>query len=285
MKGKMPNKSDLKGVHFSMNKEQIKYYADEIISKSINITYYNDGNNTCFNNKHNKILQSIINKNKYKYLHEYNDISIARDACYLAYYESLITILEKNNYSDDQLLIISEDINIESHKVTKDFIKQVIVTANNKVKEQLLNRSKYETSSQLIFTDDLSYIEDNVSDNNIDYWFLDYLTKDQKDYIIGNKIYANNNNGDESLMNKRIATKISKINKPTETNYLDYLLSINDNNTFIKEVKRLMNTNNLISELIIDELSAEERIKLNKDKADLITLHELRNIMKQKNNK
>ena len=46
-----------------------------------------------------------------------------------------------------------------------------------------------------------------------------------------------------------------------------------------------MNTNNLISELIIDELSAEERIKLNKDKADLTTLHELRNIMKQKNNK
>ena len=159
------------------------------------------------------------------------------------------------------------------------------VTANNKVKEQLLNRSKYETSSQLIFTDDLSYIEDNVSDNNIDYWFLDYLTKDQKDYIIGNKIYANNNNGDESLMKKRIATKINKINKPTETNYLDYLLSINDNNTFIKEVKRLMNTKNLISELIIDELSAEERIKLNKDKADLTTLHELRNIMKQKNNK
>ena len=86
-------------------------------------------------------------------------------------------------------------------------------------------------------------------------------------------------------MKKRIATKISKINKPTETNYLDYLLSINDNNTFIKEVKRLMNTNNLISELIIDELSTEERIKLNKDKADLTTLHELRNIMKQKNNK
>ena len=125
-----------------MNKEQVREYAYLIVNKSIKITPYGNGNNIDFKYEHNKTIQSVIHNNKYRFKHEIDDSTILRDEVYATYYESLLKLIEKEDYTQDDMELIVSDINKVEHDVTKQFAGLLKGYMNNNLKAHLIDPSR-----------------------------------------------------------------------------------------------------------------------------------------------
>ena len=257
----------------------------------------------------NKIINAAIKKHKYSFLKEYNDTTIVRDEVYATYYESIIKLVEKENYSYKDLEIIADDINYEYHKITKQFIKKLMCYITNDIRKRLIPESRRDQSNnsfKLIDTrvdyyEDYNLIEsfmDTVDNkegfgpaNEFSKWILDnkdIFAHGQRAYMDPNSDVVYEEENSEDMMKKRIRRRYKNTSKAPQSkeeakeqnrlkkiNTIEELLNIEDTDEFVQAIGKKQ-SKAYISDAIIDYVSPQERINFNKGTITKQTIKEYR---------
>lgn len=263
--------------------DRIKEFADIIINRSIEITSYDNGNQTLFRYRYNKIINAAMKKNRYKFLHEYDDPSILRDEVIATYYESLIKVAERNDYSEEELELIENDINTEEYELTQEFISIVQGYINTSLKNNLI--TSRDTQANTSYVDDIlqlieaPYQESLIDINDIP--FYDSLTSTQQQFIDEyiNPVYREYRNKEELIAERervkktlqRIGERLDKMNMPLPEDIINDILDIEDNKKFISAI-RANQDKSWFSDIIISYVPAKHRIDFNSNNISNTTL-------------
>ena len=263
--------------------DRIKEFADIIINKSIEITSYDNGNQTLFRYRYNKIINAAMKKNRYKFLHEYDDPSILRDEVIATYYESLIKVAERNDYSEEELELIENDINTEEYELTQEFVSIVQGYINTSLKNNLI--TSRDTQANTSYVDDIlqlieaPYQESLIDINDIP--FYDSLTPTQQQFIDEyiNPVYREYRNKEELIAERervkktlqRIGERLDKMNMPLPEDIINDILNIEDNKKFISAI-RANQDKSWFSDIIISSVPAKDRIDFNSNNISNTTL-------------
>lgn len=263
--------------------DRIKEFADIIINRSIEITSYDNGNQTLFRYRYNKIINAAMKKNRYKFLHEYDDPSILRDEVIATYYESLIKVAERNDYSEEELELIENDINTEEYELTQEFVSIVQGYINTSLKNNLI--TSRDTQANTSYVDDIlqlieaPYQESLIDINDIP--FYDSLTPTQQQFIDEyiNPVYREYRNKEELIAERervkktlqRIGERLDKMNMPLPEDIINDILDIEDSKKFISAIRA--NQDKLwFSDIIISYVPAKHRIDFNSNNISNTTL-------------
>lgn len=263
--------------------DRIKEFADIIINKSIEITSYDNGNQTLFRYRYNKIINAAMKKNRYKFLHEYDDPSILRDEVIATYYESLIKVAERNDYSEEELELIENDINTEEYELTQEFVSIVQGYINTSLKNNLI--TSRDTQANTSYVDDIlqlieaPYQESLIDINDIP--FYDSLTPTQQQFIDEyiNPVYREYRNKEELISERervkktlqRIGERLDKMNMPLPEDIINDILNIEDSKKFISAI-RANQDKSWFSDIIISYVPAKHRIDFNSNNISNTTL-------------
>ena len=263
--------------------DRIKEFADIIINKSIEITSYDNGNQTLFRYRYNKIINAAMKKNRYKFLHEYDDPSILRDEVIATYYESLIKVAERNDYSEEELELIENDINTEEYELTQEFVSIVQGYINTSLKNNLI--TSRDTQANTSYVDDIlqlieaPYQESLIDINDIP--FYDSLTPTQQQFIDEyiNPVYREYRNKEELIAERervkktlqRIGERLDKMNMPLPEDIINDILDIEDSKKFISAI-RANQDKSWFSDIIISYVPAKHRIDFNSNNISNTTL-------------
>ena len=263
--------------------DRIKEFADIIINRSIEITSYDNGNQTLFRYRYNKIINAAMKKNRYKFLHEYDDPSILRDEVIATYYESLIKVAERNDYSEEELELIENDINTEEYELTQEFVSIVQGYINTSLKNNLI--TSRDTQANTSYVDDIlqlieaPYQESLIDINNIP--FYDSLTSTQQQFIDEyiNPVYREYRNKEELIAERervkktlqRIGERLDKMNMPLPEDIINDILDIEDSKKFISAI-RANQDKSWFSDIIISYVPAKHRIDFNSNNISNTTL-------------
>ena len=263
--------------------DRIKEFADIIINRSIEITSYDNGNQTLFRYRYNKIINAAMKKNRYKFLHEYDDPSILRDEVIATYYESLIKVAERNDYSEEELELIENDINTEEYELTQEFVSIVQGYINTSLKNNLI--TSRDTQANTSYVDDIlqlieaPYQESLIDINDIP--FYDSLTPTQQQFIDEyiNPVYREYRNKEELIAERervkktlqRIGERLDKMNMPLPEDIINDILDIEDNKKFISAI-RANQDKSWFSDIIISYVPAKDRIDFNSNNISNTTL-------------
>ena len=263
--------------------DRIKEFADIIINRSIEITSYDNGNQTLFRYRYNKIINAAMKKNRYKFLHEYDDPSILRDEVIATYYESLIKVAERNDYSEEELELIENDINTEEYELTQEFVSIVQGYINTSLKNNLI--TSRDTQANTSYVDDIlqlieaPYQESLIDINDIP--FYDSLTPTQQQFIDEyiNPVYREYRNKEELIAERervkktlqRIGERLDKMNMPLPEDIINDILDIEDNKKFISAI-RANQDKSWFSDIIISYVPAKHRIDFNSNNISNTTL-------------
>lgn len=276
-----------------MKAEIIKLYADLILERSIQITPYESGNQILFKYNHNSIISTIIKKNMYSYLHEYNDATILRDEVYTSYYESLLKLITKEQYTQEDMNIIVNDLNEQAQEITQTFSKLLIGYTNNLLKMHLTDttrRSKATNeyiSTKIIYNNEvLEFIpqEEQTEDTEeIHNPLYNLLTESQKQYVNNERVYANRDT--ERRMKNRIKTRVNTLSEEqkeellsiakTKEEIVNEVLDIEDNDRFVSRV-RTEQKHQWFSDLIVEYVPLNHRVDFNKNNITDKTVMEFR---------
>lgn len=263
--------------------DRIKEFADIIINRSIEITSYDNGNQTLFRYRYNKIINAAMKKNRYKFLHEYDDPSILRDEVIATYYESLIKVAERNDYSEEELELIENDINTEEYELTQEFVSIVQGYINTSLKNNLITSRN--TQANTSYVDDIlqlieaPYQESLIDINDIP--FYDSLTSTQQQFIDEyiNPVYREYRNKEELIAERervkktlqRIGERLDKMNMPLPEDIINDILDIEDNKKFISAI-RANQDKSWFSDIIISYVPAKHRMDFNSNNISNTTL-------------
>ena len=263
--------------------DRIKEFADIIINRSIEITSYDNGNQTLFRYRYNKIINAAMKKNRYKFLHEYDDPSILRDEVIATYYESLIKVAERNDYSEEELELIENDINTEEYELTQEFISIVQGYINTSLKNNLI--TSRDTQANTSYVDDIlqlieaPYQESLIDINDIP--FYDSLTSTQQQFIDEyiNPVYREYRNKEELIAERervkktlqRIGERLDKMNMPLPEDIINDILDIEDSKKFISAI-RANQDKSWFSDIIISYVPTKDRIDFNSNNISNTTL-------------
>lgn len=263
--------------------DRIKEFADIIINRSIEITSYDNGNQTLFRYRYNKIINAAMKKNRYKFLHEYDDPSILRDEVIATYYESLIKVAERNDYSEEELELIENDINTEEYELTQEFVSIVQGYINTSLKNNLI--TSRDTQANTSYVDDIlqlieaPYQESLIDINDIP--FYDSLTPTQQQFIDEyiNPVYREYRNKEELIAERervkktlqRIGERLDKMNMPLPEDIINDILDIEDSKKFISAI-RANQDKSWFSDIIISYVPAKDRIDFNSNNISNTTL-------------
>lgn len=263
--------------------DRIKEFADIIINRSIEITSYDNGNQTLFRYRYNKIINAAMKKNRYKFLHEYDDPSILRDEVIATYYESLIKVAERNDYSEEELELIENDINTEEYELTQEFVSIVQGYINTSLKNNLI--TSRDTQANTSYVDDIlqlieaPYQESLIDINDIP--FYDSLTPTQQQFIDEyiNPVYREYRNKEELIAERervkktlqRIGERLDKMNMPLPEDIINDILDIEDSKKFISAI-RANQDKSWFSDIIISYVPAKHRIDFNSNNISNTTL-------------
>ena len=263
--------------------DRIKEFADIIINRSIEITSYDNGNQTLFRYRYNKIINAAMKKNRYKFLHEYDDPSILRDEVIATYYESLIKVAERNDYSEEELELIENDINTEEYELTQEFVSIVQGYINTSLKNNLI--TSRDTQANTSYVDDIlqlieaPYQESLIDINDIP--FYDSLTSTQQQFIDEyiNPVYREYRNKEELIAERervkktlqRIGERLDKMNMPLPEDIINDILNIEDSKKFISAI-RANQDKSWFSDIIISYVPAKHRIDFNSNNISNTTL-------------
>ena len=263
--------------------DRIKEFADIIINRSIEITSYDNGNQTLFRYRYNKIINAAMKKNRYKFLYEYDDPSILRDEVIATYYESLIKVAERNDYSEEELELIENDINTEEYELTQEFVSIVQGYINTSLKNNLI--TSRDTQANTSYVDDIlqlieaPYQESLIDINNIP--FYDSLTSTQQQFIDEyiNPVYREYRNKEELIAERervkktlqRIGERLDKMNMPLPEDIINDILDIEDSKKFISAI-RANQDKSWFSDIIISYVPAKHRIDFNSNNISNTTL-------------
>ena len=263
--------------------DRIKEFADIIINRSIEITSYDNGNQTLFRYRYNKIINAAMKKNRYKFLHEYDDPSILRDEVIATYYESLIKVAERNDYSEEELELIENDINTEEYELTQEFVSIVQGYINTSLKNNLI--TSRDTQANTSYVDDIlqlieaPYQESLIDINDIP--FYDSLTSTQQQFIDEyiNPVYREYRNKEELIAERervkktlqRIGERLDKMNMPLPEDIINDILDIEDSKKFISAI-RANQDKSWFSDIIISYVPAKDRIDFNSNNISNTTL-------------
>ena len=263
--------------------DRIKEFADIIINRSIEITSYDNGNQTLFRYRYNKIINAAMKKNRYKFLHEYDDPSILRDEVIATYYESLIKVAERNDYSEEELELIENDINTEEYELTQEFVSIVQGYINTSLKNNLI--TSRDTQANTSYVDDIlqlieaPYQESLIDINDIP--FYDSLTPTQQQFIDEyiNPVYREYRNKEELIAERervkktlqRIGERLDKMNMPLPEDIINDILNIEDSKKFISAI-RANQDKSWFSDIIISYVPAKHRIDFNSNNISNTTL-------------
>lgn len=269
-----------------MNKEQIRKYADLIVNKSIEITAYESGNNIEFRYKFNSTIATVINRNRYRFLHEYDDFTILRDEAFATYYESILRLIEKEGYTEDDMELIANDINEGKHDKTLFFIAMLKGYMNNNLSMHLIDptrrdqsggQSKYITTTTIYDSDVYKYMKDDAQEDQEDKDELykplyDLLTESQQEFIHGDRVYDKKRTENEKIYKtkKRVKAKmkdndIMKEVSTTREDTINKILDTEDPNEFVMLVKKWQNKG-WFTDIIAEYVPANHRIDFNTNK-------------------
>ena len=274
-----------------MNQEIIKLYANLILDKSVVITPYEANNQVLFKHTHNSIISTIIKNNMYKFKHEYDDYTILRDEVYASYYESLLELIAKEDYTPEDMNTIINDLDDQAHEITRTFSRLLIGYTNNRLKRHLSDytrrdqtNNKYITT-KTIYNDELfENISEEINEPEEKHNPLyDLLTASQKEYISGERIYANKDT--EKKVKQRIKRRVDNMTdyqregildvKVTREDIINEVLDIEDTNKFIAKVKK-MHKHQWFADLIVECVPSEARRDFNKGNITDKTVKEYR---------
>ena len=256
------------------NNDRLKEFADNIMSQSIEINPYDDGNQTLFRYRYNKIINVAMKKNRYKFLHEYDDPTILRDEVIATYYESLIKVAERNDYSENELELIERDINTEDYELTREFISIVQGYIDTSLKKMLLSITK--TQAHTSYTDDVLKLIEAPSHEPLididDIPFYDSLTSTQQQFVreFINPVYREYSSKEELMAEKervkktlqRIGERLNNMKFLLPEEIINNTLDIEDSRKFIQAIK--INQNKpWFSDIIINYVPFKDRIDFN----------------------
>lgn len=264
-----------------MDQKIIKLYANLILDKSITITPYESNNQILFKYSHNSIIATIIKKNKYSFLHEYNDSTILREEVYASYYESLLKLIAKEQYTQEDMNIIVNDLDDQAHEITRTFSRLLIGYTNNLLKTHLIDSTRRDQSNnnneyittKTTYNDEIfeNIPQEETSDEEIHNPLYDLLTESEKQFVRGDKVYASKNV--EKSTKSRIKRRIDKMTdyqreeildvKVTREDIINEILDIEDSNKFVIRVKK-MNKHQWFADLIVECVPAKHRVDFNK---------------------
>ena len=276
-----------------MNQEIIKLYANLILDKSITITPYESNNQILFKYSHNLIIATIIKKNMYKFKHEIDDTTILRDEVYASYYESLIKLITKEQYSQEDMNIIVNDLNDQAHEITRTFSRLLIGYVNNQLKTHLIDSTRRDQSNnnneyittKTIYNDEIfeNIPQEETSEEEIHNPLYNLLTESEKQFVRGDKVYASKNV--EKTTKSRIKRRIDNMTErqreeilnvsKTREDIINEVLDIEDSNKFVIRIKK-MNKHQWFSDLIVECVSSEARRDFNRGKITDKTVKEYR---------
>lgn len=262
-----------------MKEEIIKLYADLILEKSITIEAYEANNQILFKYSHNSIISTIIKKNKYSFLHEYNDSTILREEVYASYYESLLKLIAKEQYSQEDMNVIVNDLDDQAHEITRTFSKLLIGYTNNKLKTRLIDHTRRDQTNneyiktKMIYSDEIleSIPEKESNEEEVHNELYNLLTESQKEYISGERVYANKDTERKAKqrikrrvndMTERQREEILNVNK-TREDIIDEILDIEDSDKFVSEIKNKQK-HQWFADLIVEHVPAKDRVDFNR---------------------
>ena len=276
-----------------MNEELIKLYANLILDKSITITPYTANNQVLFNYEHNSIISTIIKRNRYNFLHEFNDTTILRDATYSSYYESLLELITNQDYTPDDMNTIVNDLDTQRHEITRTFTRLLIGYTNNHLREQLTDSTRRDQSgnstnyikTKTIYDEELlkNTPHEEFNEEEICNPLYDLLTESEKQFVRGEKVYASKNV--EKTTKSRIKRRLKKMTEKqkqaildsieTEDEIVNKILDIEDTDEFIKEI-RAKQEQNWFADLLIEYVPAQHRQDFNRNNITSTTIKEYR---------
>ena len=276
-----------------MNQEIIKLYADLILSKSITITPYEANNKILFKYSHNLPIAVIIKKNMYKFKHEIDDPSILRDEVYASYYESLLKLIAKEEYTQDDMNTIVNDLDTQQHEITQTFIKLLIGYTNNQLKTRLIDHTRRDRSNnqdsyittKTVYDEELlkNIPQEETNEEEIHTELYNLLTESQKEYVSGERIYANKDT--ERKVQQRIKRRVDNMTdrqrdeileqRDTREDIINNILDIEDENKFVSEIRKWQKKE-WFAELLIEYVPAKHRIDFNRNKITSTTIKEYR---------
>ena len=267
-----------------MNKENIKYYADLILNKSIEITSYEADKQILFKYNHNKVINTVIRKNRYRFTHEYNDSTILRDEVYASYYESLLTLIRKQGYSEEDMDLIVNDMDAQEQDITKEFFKLLEGYTNMVIKRYLIDPTRRDKTNNrhidtiTIYDSELYDMipqeepeEEDIEDINKPQYNV--LTRTDKEYLIGEKVYNNKNSEYKKRadINRRIKNMTEREResvleqRETREDIISRTLNIENPNRFVMAVKKEQRLE-WFMDLIVEYVPAQHRIDFNRNK-------------------
>lgn len=262
-----------------MDQKIIKLYANLILDKSITITPYEANNQILFKYTHNSIIATIIRKNMYKFKHEYNDSTILRDEAYASYYESLLKLIAKEQYTQEDMNVIVNDLDDQAHEITRTFSKLLIGYTNNQLKTRLIDHTRRDQSSneyittKTIYNDEIfeNIPQEETSDEEIHNPLYDLLTESEKQFVRGDKVYASKNV--EKTTKSRIKRRVDNMTErqreeilnvsKTREDIINEILDIEDSNKFVSEIKSKQK-HQWFADLIVECVPAKDRVDFNR---------------------
>lgn len=274
-----------------MNKEAVKLYADLILEKSLVITPYESNNDISFKYEHNSIIATIIKKNMYNFKHEYDDFTILRDETYTSYYESLIKLITKENYTYEQMDEIIDDFETQKQKITQTFIKLLIGYTNNLLKAHLIDHTRKDQSNnehittRTIYNDELleNIPNEESNESEIDNPLYNLLTESEKQYVLGEKVYESKSV--EKSTKSRIKRRIEKMSDErikeildaveTEQEIIDNILDIEDTDEFIRAIRKEQDKE-WFADLLVAHVPGKHRRDFNNNNITKETIMEYR---------
>ena len=274
-----------------MKQEIIKLYADLILEKSIQITPYESGNQILFKYTYNSIISTIIKKNMYSYLHEYNDATILRDEVYTSYYESLLKLITKEQYTQEDMNVIINDLDDQTHEITKTFSKLLVGYTNNTLKTHLTDLTRRDQTNKeyiktkMIYNDELleNIAQEETKETEVHNELYNLLTESEKQYMQGEKVYANNDT--ERRVKNRIKNRINSLTEEqkeellsiakTEKETINEIIDIEDTDKFVSKI-RSEQKHQWFSDLIVEYVPLKHRVDFNKNNITDKTVMEYR---------
>ena len=274
-----------------MNQEIIKLYANLILDKSIVITPYESNNQVLFKYSHNSIIATIIKKNMYKFKHEFDDFTILRDEVYASYYESLIKLITKEDYTQEDMNVIVNDLDDQAHEITRTFSRLLIGYTNNQLKTHLIDHTRRDQTNneyiktKMIYNDELfeNIPQEETNDTEIHSQLYNLLTESQKEYVSGERVYANKDTERKAKqrikrrvndMTERQREEILNVSK-TRRDIIDEILDIEDSNEFVSEIKNKQK-HLWFADLIVECVPAKDRVDFNRGNITDKTVKEYR---------
>ena len=276
----------------SMNQEIIKLYANLILDKSIVIAPYESNNQVLFKYSHNLIIATIIKKNMYKFKHEFDDFTILRDEVYASYYESLIKLITKEDYTQEDMNVIVNDLDDQAHEITRTFSRLLIGYTNNQLKTHLIDHTRRDQTNneyiktKMIYNDELfeNIPQEETNDTEIHSQLYNLLTESQKEYVSGERVYANKDTERKAKqrikrrvndMTERQREEILNVSK-TRRDIIDEILDIEDSNKFVSEIKSKQKHHQWFADLIVEYVPVKDRVDFNRGNITDKTVKEYR---------